>query len=84
MVLPLTCTLRKRVNTARIKVSNTVIDEAASGFVGANGIQNVLYRVLGKTPVIFGDGGCCHLLSLFEQSFNPIGTRKRQLLLYCR
>jgi len=39
---------RNQVNIVRIKVTKTVIDEAVGGFVGANGIQNVLYRVLGR------------------------------------
>lgn len=54
---------RKRVNVVRIKVTKAVIDEAVRGFVGTNHIENILYRrVLGKAPVIFGDGRRCHLL----------------------
>ena len=54
---------RNGVKIVRIKVTKTVIDEAVRGFVGTNGIENVPYRrVLGKAPVIFGDGGRCYLL----------------------
>ena len=63
---------RKRVNVVRIKVTKTVIDEAVGGFVGANGIQNVLYRrILGKAPVILGDGGRCHLLPVPTNFVSP-------------
>jgi len=59
---------RKRVNAVVIKVTKAVIDEAVGGFVGANGVQNVLHRrVLGKAPVIFGDGRRRHLLPVFQQ-----------------
>jgi len=64
MVPPLTCMSgsRKRVNMVRIKVTKTMIDEAVGGFVGANGIQVVVYRcVFEKAPVIFGDKGWYHL-----------------------
>jgi len=63
---------RERVNVGRVKVTKTVIDEAVGRFVGANGIQDVLYRrVLGKAPVIFGDGGRCHLLPVPINFFSP-------------
>jgi len=59
---------RKRVDVVGIKVTKTVIDEAVGGFVGADGIQDVLHRrVLGKAPVIFGDGRRRHLLPVFNK-----------------
>jgi len=67
---------RKRINVVGIKVTKTVIDETVSGFVGANGVQNVLHRrrVLGKAPVIFGDRRRRRLLpvsQLFCFLFSP-------------
>ena len=60
---------RKWVNISRLEITKTVIDETVRGFVGAHGVKDVLYRrVFGKTPVVFGDRRCCHLLPNLVQA----------------
>jgi len=66
-----------QVNIVRIKVTKTVIDEAVGGFVGANSIQNVLYQVLRKAPVIFGDGGRYSLLPIIFLVQWDVGEKRR-------
>jgi hypothetical protein len=59
---------RKWVNIIRLEVTETVIDETVCGFVRAHGIKDVLYhRVFRKTPVVFGDRRCGHLLPVCRQ-----------------
>jgi len=81
MVLLLTCMsgsrIVKRVDVVRVKVTKT--DGQSGGWIRRSERHtDVLYRVLGKAPVIFGDEGCCHLLSLFKQLFSLVGTRKKE------
>ena len=48
---------RKWIHVCVLEGTETMVDEAVSGFVRAHGIQNVLDgHVLLKTPIVLGDG----------------------------
>ena len=54
---------REWVNVIRFEVTKAVVDETVCAFIRAHGVKDVPdRRIFRKTPVVLGDGGCCHLL----------------------
>src|SRR6266849_1352849 len=71
---------RKWVNVIRFEVTKTVVDETVCAFIRAHGVKDVLdRRVFRKTPVVLGDGGCCHLFPVCPRSGSRVAARDQDL-----